>query len=88
MTSGIPRELLPAALCGPATPDGAQIGGYDDGPDEADALTRLIATARAASGESIAFLLVGDRLDRDFVERHLSYRQYGALVGVTCSYVR
>lgn len=80
--------LLPAALSCPATPDGADIRRYDDGPEGADALTRLIAAARAASGESIVFLPVGDRLDRDFVERHLFYRQYGALVGVTCSDIR
>ncbi|WP_018412043.1 glycosyltransferase family 2 protein [Methyloversatilis thermotolerans] len=51
-------------------------------------LHALIAALRAASGDFIVFLPAGDRLDRDFIDRHLHYRMHGALVGVSCSDIR
>lgn len=81
--------LLPADLPLPTVADAGTtaIHRFDRAAD-ASALAQIVAAAGVASGESIVFLPVGDRLDRDFIDRHLFYRQYGALVGVTCSDIR
>ena len=48
-----------------------------------------MARAYAASdSEYLVFMRAGDRLDREFVERHLFWRQNKALVGLSCSDVR
>jgi glycosyltransferase involved in cell wall biosynthesis len=51
-------------------------------------LLQMADTYASNQGEYIVFLRAGDRLDREFVERHLHWRQHGALVGVSCSDVR
>jgi len=58
-------------------------------PAEGD--TELLRLARAWAenpAEYVVFLRAGDRLDRTFVERHLSLRQHGALVAASCSDIR
>lgn len=55
---------------------------------EGDDLSRLAAGYFAADGEYVLFLRAGDRLDRECLERHLFWRQHGALVGVSCCDVR
>lgn len=55
------------------------------GPGE---LARIARAYTACDGEYLVFLRAGDRLDREYVERHLHWRQRGALVGLTCSDVR
>ena len=42
----------------------------------------------ACNGEYVVFMRAGDRLDRTLVERHLHWRQHGALVGVSCNDIR
>lgn len=51
-------------------------------------LVRIARAYAACAGEYLVFLRAGDRLDREYVERHLHWRQRGALVGLTCSDVR
>ena len=56
-----------------------------------DGLTELEHMARAYAAndsEYLVFMRAGDRLDREFVERHLFWRQHKALVGLSCSDVR
>lgn len=48
----------------------------------------LAAAYRATHGDYLMFVGAGDRLDRECIERHLFWRQHGALVGVSCSDVR
>ena len=79
--------VLPDDVPPPVPPVTLPLRRYARVPD-AGALAQMVDAAQAASGESIVFLPLGDRLDRDFVDRHLFYRQYGALVGVTCSDIR
>lgn len=43
---------------------------------------------RSGDAEYLVFMRAGDRLDREFVERHLRLRRHGALVGLSCSDVR
>lgn len=53
--------------------------------------TELASMAKAyamSNSDYIAFMLPGDSLDREFVERHLYWRHHGTLVGVSCSDVR
>ncbi len=58
-------------------------------PHEAmDDLGVLAAAYRQASGDYLMFLRGGDRLDRECIERHLHWRQHGAMVGVSCNDVR
>ncbi len=55
------------------------------------AVPELVQIARsyaASSAEYLVFVRAGDRLDREFIERHIACRQHGALVGVSCSDVR
>ena len=51
-------------------------------------LAQMALGYAATQGEYIIFLRRGDRLDREFVERHLFFRQHAALVGVSCSDIR
>ncbi len=51
-------------------------------------LLRMAAAWQASDAEYVVFLRAGDLLDREFVERHLHLRRYGALVGLSCSDVR
>lgn len=51
-------------------------------------LSQMAQGYAATRGEYVIFLKRGDRLDREFVERHLFFRQHAALVGVSCSDVR
>jgi hypothetical protein len=51
-------------------------------------LEQMARAYEASNGEYIVYLRAGDRLDREFAERHLASRQRGALVGVSCSDVR
>jgi hypothetical protein len=48
----------------------------------------LAAAWQSTQGEYVLLLRPGDRPDRECVERHLHWRQHGALVGVSCSDVR
>ena len=60
---------------------------FADASDLPD-LQRLARAYAAVSADYIVFLNAGDRLDREFVERHLRAAQHEALVGVTCCDVR
>lgn len=51
-------------------------------------LEQMARAYAASDGEYVVFMRSGDRLDREFVERHLHWRQYGALVALSCSDVR
>jgi glycosyltransferase involved in cell wall biosynthesis len=51
-------------------------------------LEQMAQTYAASKGEYLVFLRAGDRLDREFVERHLHWRQHGALVGLSCNDIR
>lgn len=59
-------------------------------PDDAadDDIERLAHAYAATSGEYVVFLRAGDRLDREYVERHLFWRQHGALVAASCCDIR
>ena len=60
---------------------------FADATDLPD-LQRLARAYAAVSADYIVFLRAGDRLDREFVERHLRAAREEALVGVTCCDVR
>lgn len=51
-------------------------------------LVQMAHACRRSRSDFVVFVRAGDRLDRDFVERHLRIHQHGTLVGVTCSDVR
>jgi glycosyltransferase involved in cell wall biosynthesis len=51
-------------------------------------LASMAAAWRGSDAEYVVFMRAGDRLDREFVERHLHLRQHGALVALSCSDVR
>ena len=54
-------------------------------------LTELAQMAKGyfeTPSDYIIFMRAGDRLDRELVERHLHWRQHGALVGVSCNDIR
>lgn len=56
-----------------------------------DGSTELAAMAQAwadTDAEYLVFMRAGDRLDREFVEQHLSLRQQGTLMGLSCSDLR
>jgi glycosyltransferase involved in cell wall biosynthesis len=55
---------------------------------ELSELAQMAQGYGASSSDYIVFMRAGDRLDRDMVERHLHWRQYGALVGVSCNDIR
>ncbi|MBC7706799.1 MAG: glycosyltransferase family 2 protein [Rhodoferax sp.] len=77
------RESISASL---------QSHGYVDFQSAADPelpeLQQMARAYAASDGEYMVFMRAGDRLDREFVERHLYWRQHGALVGLSCSDVR
>ncbi len=58
-----------------------------DAPDLPE-LEQMARAYEASTGEYFVYLRAGDRLDREFAERHLANRQRGALVGVSCNDVR
>lgn len=51
-------------------------------------LQAIAAAWRDTTADHLVVLRAGDRLDRTSVERHLYWRQHGALVGLSCSDVR
>ncbi len=51
-------------------------------------LAQLARAWTTGDAQYIVLLRAGDRLDREFVERHLHYRQHGALAAVSCSDIR
>lgn len=51
-------------------------------------LAQMAAAWAGNDAQYVVFLRAGDRLDREFVERHLQLRQYGSLVAASCSDVR
>jgi len=51
-------------------------------------LAQMAAAWAGNDAQYVVFLRAGDRLDREFVERHLQLRQYGNLVAASCSDVR
>ena len=55
---------------------------------ERSELEQMALAYAAGDSEYMVFLRAGDRLDREFVERHLHWRQNLAMVGVSCSDVR
>lgn len=56
-----------------------------EGRSELEVMAQAYATT---TGDYLVFLRAGDRMDRLFVERHLHWRQHGALVAVSCSDIR
>lgn len=80
---------LPRGAALPTLPDdGApRLAAFNDDTALPD-LQRLAHAYAAVSADFIVFLRAGDRLDREFVERHLRAARDEALVGVTCSDVR
>ena len=56
-----------------------------DGASELDAIAQAYLSG---SADYLVLVRAGDRLDREFVERHLRWRQHGALVAMSCSDVR
>lgn len=64
---------------------GAAAGHAASAPSE---LAVLAQAWQSSDAEYIVFLRAGDRLDREFVERHLTLRHNGALVALSCSDIR
>lgn len=60
----------------------------DGTPEGMDDLSLLAQAYRSTQGDGLMFVAPGDRLDRECIERHLFWRQHGALVGLSCSDVR
>lgn len=92
-TASLPLHATPAVSLQSHSRVEVVLGGADAGiiPGTAAHAPESLQMAQAynaTSGEYIVFLRPGDRLDREFVERHLHWRQHGALVGVSCSDVR
>jgi len=83
---GSGRDADTSALASLQSHDHIQMATMPETDD--NELAQLARAWTTSDAPYIVFLRAGDRLDREFVERHLHFRQHAALAAVSCSDIR